>query len=73
MVFLTICRVLSQGASVLENIDYSRMPYSRAPTLFRSIYSQDRKNSSCVNVALEKCKKNKKKITIEAAIIKGAI
>ena len=32
------------------------LPFSRAPMLFRSIYSQDRKNSSRVNVALEKCK-----------------
>ena len=63
---------------------YSKMlitwefPYSHVPTLFRSIYSQDWKNSSCVNVALE----NLKILTffnliifstIEAAIIKGAI
>ena len=32
------------------------LPYSRASTLFRSNYSQDCKNSSHVNVALEKCK-----------------
>ena len=31
-------------------------PFSSAPTLFRSFYSQDRKNSSHVIVALEKCK-----------------
>ena len=32
------------------------LPYSRAPTLFRNIYSQDLKYSSRANVALEKCK-----------------
>ena len=54
------------------------LPYSRAPTLFRSIYSQDCDNSSCVNVALEKCTILTFFLflfcfAIEAGIIKGAI
>ncbi len=39
-----------------KTLHYSQISISRAPSPFRSIYNQDRGNSSCVNVALEKCK-----------------
>ena len=50
--------------------------YSCAPTLYSRIYSQDLKNSSCVNVALENAKFwlfHFIFFTIETAFIKGAI
>ena len=45
-----------KAPSYSKTLHYSELPYSRAPTLFRSNWSWDRKNSSCVNVALEECK-----------------
>ena len=60
-----------------KTLHYSRVSISRAPPPFRSIYNQNRQNSSCENVALEKCKISIFLLnfifTIEATIIKGAI
>ena len=39
-----------------KTLHYSRISISRAPSPFRSIYNWDLGNSSCVNVALKKCK-----------------
>ena len=39
-----------------KTLHHTQISISRAPPPFRSIYNQDRGNSSCLNVALEKCK-----------------
>ena len=61
-----------------KTLYYSRIFTSRAPPPFRSIYNQDRGNSSHGKVALEKCKISIFfllffLLSIEAAILKGAI
>ena len=56
MFFLQFAEFNLKAPPYSKTLITQELPYSRAPTLFRSIYSQDRKNSSSVNVALEKCK-----------------
>ena len=76
VVFLQLAEFNLKAPLHWKTLHYLRIFISSAPSPFRSIYNRDRKNSSCVNVALEKCKIYIFFIfffTIEAAIIKGAI
>ena len=54
--FLQLAEFNLKAPLYSKTLHYSRISISRAPSPFRSIYNQDRGNSSCVNVALEKCK-----------------
>ena len=53
--FLQLAQINLKAPLYSKTLNHSRISISRAPPPFRSIYNQDRGNSSCVNVALEKC------------------
>ena len=75
--FLQLAKFNPKAPLFSKTLHYSRISISRAPSPLRSIYNRDWGNSSCVNVALEKCKISiflfKFFFTIKATIIKGAI
>ena len=54
--FLQLAEFNLKAPLYSKTLHYSRISISRAPSPFRSIYNRDCGNSSCVNVALEKCK-----------------
>ena len=54
--FLQLAQFNLKAPLYSKTLNHSRISISRAPPPFRSIYNQDRGNSSCVNVALEKFK-----------------
>ena len=56
LIFLQFAEFNQKAPPYSKTLITWELPYSRAPTLLRSIYSQDHENSSCVNVALEKWK-----------------
>ena len=54
--FLQLAEFNLEAPLYSKTLHYWRISISHAPSPFRSIYNRDRGNSSCVNVALEKCK-----------------
>ena len=56
MFFLQFGELNLKAQSYSKTLITQKLPHSCAPTLFRSIYSQDQENSFCLNVALKKCK-----------------
>ena len=72
--FLQLAEFNLKAPLYSKTLHYLRIYISCALLPFRRFYNQDREDSSCVNVALKKCKISILFFfTIEAAIIKGAI